>query len=107
MIYTVVVTDTAKQDLRNIATWIMEQSEDVKIARRFVHELRIGCQKLQSFPDRGALPKDRILKSMGYRFIVYKEYLVFYLTDNESNTVTIMAIFNSKRDYMRVMRKFL
>lgn len=107
MNYRVKITDTALQDLREIALWIAEQSRDNEIAKRFVNELREECKKLNSFPNNGSLPKDRILKSLGYRFIVHKEYLIFYLTDDEEMVVNVMAIFHAKRDYMRIMRKFL
>lgn len=107
MRYTVVLTDTAKQDLRDIAFWIAEQSKDVAIAKRFVNELREECRKLDIFPNGGAFPKDHILKSLGYRFAVHKEYLIFYRVDEEKRLVNIMAIFNAKKDYMRVMKKFI
>ena len=37
----------------------------------------------------------------------YKDYLLFYLYEKADNIAYIMAIFNGKRDYMRVMKKFL
>lgn len=40
MSYTVRLTDTAKQDLREIAFWIADQSKDPEIAKRFVEEIR-------------------------------------------------------------------
>lgn len=107
MSYTVRLTDTAKQDLREIAFWIADQSKDPEIAKRFVEELRTECKKLDTFPYAGAFPKDRVLKSVGYRFMVHKEYLIFYLLDEEEKQVNIMAIFNSKKDYMRVMKNFI
>jgi len=107
MSYTIRLTDTAKQDLREIAFWIAEQAKDTAIAKRFVEELRNECKKLETFPSAGAIPKDRVLKSMGYRFTSHKDYLIFYQINEEEKQVDIMAIFNAKRDYMRVMRKFI
>ena len=107
MSYSVRMTDTARQDLREIAFGIAEQSKDTAIAKQFVEELRGECKKLDTFPDAGAIPKDRVLKSMGYRFTVHKDYLIFYLINEKEKQVDIMAIFNAKRDYMRVMRKFI
>lgn len=105
MSYTVYLTETAKEDLREIAMWIAQHSKDVEIARKFVAELRDECKKLASFPDRGAYPRDRVLRSTGYRYIVYKDYVIFYLI--EGSAVKIMAIFNGKKDYLRVMGKFV
>ena len=107
MSYTVRLTDTAKQDLREIAFWIAEQSKDKEIAKRFVGELREACKKLDAFPNAGSVPKDRVIRSEGYRFTVHKEYLIFYLVDEEKKQVNVMAIFNAKKDYMRVMKKYI
>ena len=107
MSYTVVLTDTAKQDIREIAIWVAEQSKDIEIAKRFVKELRDECKKLNAFPGIGSIPNDRMLKSLGYRFVVYNDYLVFYLVDEEHKIVNVLAILNSKRDYMRVMKRYI
>lgn len=107
MNYEVILTDTAKEDLREIALYLARQTGDKSVAKRFVAELRDKCRELEAFPNSGALPRDRILKSMGYRFVVHKNYLLFYLVDDEKKTVSVMAIFNGKRDYLRVMSGFI
>ena len=107
MNYHVVLTETARQDLREIAYDIAAGTQDKSVAKRFVNELREETKQLEIFPNAGALPKDRILKALGYRFIVVKDYLLFYLVDEQQKKVFVMAIFNGKRDYMRVMRKNL
>jgi len=103
----IIFTDTAKSDLREIAIYIAERAKDKDIAIRFVKELQEVTRRLEDFPESGAVPRDRILKSMGYRFLSHKDYLLFYLYDESQKTVYVMAIFNGKRDYMRVMKKFL
>lgn len=100
-------TDTAKSDLRSIAFYIFEQSKEKNIATRFVNELRDKCTILETAPECGAVPKDRVLVSSGYRFLVHGNYLIFYYYEKKDNTVYITAIFNAKRDYMRVMKKFI
>jgi plasmid stabilization system protein ParE len=101
----IVMTDTAKSDLREIALGIYEVSKDPDTAVNFVMELEDQCNILNSQPDSGAVPKDYVLKALGYRFLVYKHYLVFYLTDSAEKTVYIHAVFNEKLDYFRYMRK--
>ena len=101
------LTATAKEDLRSIALYIAEQAKDNGVATRFVSEFMEKCKILEQFPESGAIPKDRVMMSAGYRFLVHKEYLFFYSYDKTENTVYILAVFHSKRDYMRVMKKFL
>ncbi len=101
----VIMTDTAKNDLREIAHSIWELSGDSNTAVNFVSELGDRCSVLESQPESGAVPKDYVLKAMGYRFLVHKHYLIFYLTDLSAETVYIHAFFNEKLDYFRYMRK--
>lgn len=103
----VVITATAKEDLRNIAFHLAEQAQDKALARRFVEELRDKCKILGQFPESGGVPADRILTSAGYRFLVHKDYLIFYNYEKGENTAYILSVFNGKRDYFRVMKKFL
>ena len=103
----IVFTDTAKSDLREIAISIAELAKDKNSAIRYVKELQESTKILETFPESGAIPRDRILKSSGYRFIAHKDYLLFYLYEKAENRVYIMAVFHGKRDYMRVMKKYL
>ncbi len=101
----VLMTDTAKDDLREIALYLFDQSGDAEIAASFVMELQEQCLALESFPERGAIPKDYVLKALGYRYLTYKHYLIFYLIDENEQSVLIHAFFNEKADYFRYMRK--
>lgn len=102
----IVFTDTARADLRDIAFRIADISKDKKLAVRFVKQLRAETKILEQFPESGAIPRDRVLKNSGYRFLSHKDYLLFYLYQKQENTVYILAVFNGKSDYMRVMRKY-
>ena len=75
--------------------------------RSLSQNLLINAKKLETLPNGGALPKDRVLLSTGYRYISHKNYIIFYLVDETEKTLRIMAIFNEKKDYMRVMRKYI
>lgn len=107
MSYRVRLAETAKQDLREIAFSIADQAKDREIARSFVNELRASCNRLVDFPQAGAFPKDHVLRSMEYRYIVHKGYLIFYAIDETEKVVNILAIFNERRDYLRVMSRFI
>jgi len=107
MSYQVLFTVTAKQDLREIALNIADVSQNIDIAVNFVNEMQKKCDQLIDFPESGALPNDRVLRSLGYRFLIYKDYLMFYTVDHERETVYIQAAFNAKRDYTRVLKKML
>lgn len=103
----IVLTETAKSDLRDIAVRLAERTKERNLAIRFVQELQSKTERLAQFPESGALPRDRVLKSSGYRFVVHKDYLLFYQYDTAQDKVYVLSVFHAKRDYMRVMKRFL
>ena len=105
MKWNVLMTDTAKSDLREIALYIYDRSGDAETAASFVQTLQEQCLALESFPERGGFPKDYVLKALGYRYLVYEHDLIFYQIDSHELDVTILAFFNEKADYFRYMRK--
>ena len=82
-------------------------SKDKNQAIRFVKELQEKTKILEQFPENGATPRDRVLKSNGYRFLVHKDYLIVYLYEKSENTAHIMAVGGRKHDYLCIMKKFL
>ena len=107
MKYAIKFTLVAKNDLKDIAVYIAEQSKEKSIALRFIEELQNKITRLADFPLTGACPSDRLLRSMGYRFLVHKEYLIFYTVNDALKEIYIEAVFNSKKDYMRVLKKLI
>ena len=107
MTYKVIFTDTAKEDLRSIATYIAEQSKDKAIAIRLVNELREKTKQLEMFPESGSFPNDRVMRSAEYRFLVHNDYLIFYRFEAKESTSYVLAVFNAKRDYTSVLQKLL
>ncbi len=107
MSYNMEFTQTAKEDLREIALYIAEESKEIDSALRFVVELQNSVEQLKSFPLSGGCPKDRVLCSFGYRFLAYKDYLPFYTVDEEKKTVYIEAVFNRKKDSTRALLRLL
>ena len=103
----VVFTGTAKNDLREIAVHLAKRSGSRELAVRFVRELQEQTAILAQFPESGAFPQDRMLKSSGFRFLTHKDYLLFYRYERAEGRVYIMAIFHGRRDYHPVMQQYL
>ncbi len=104
MRYNVLMTETAISDFKKIARDILDISKNIDTAVKFVTEMKAECNRLADFPQSGALPNDRNLVCQGYRFLVHKEYLIFYTYEDGDDTVYVKAAFNAKLDYKRVMR---
>lgn len=106
MSYAVKITATAAQDLQELAQYVLRTSGEASVAADFVRKLREQCLSLADFPERGALPRDRVLLCQGYRYLVFrKDYLIFYTVDKENATVYIRAVLHGARDYPRLLPK--
>ncbi len=107
MSFKVKLADTAKEDLREIAYRIAQESGDKRTAINFVNALKAKAKQLELFPESGAIPKDRVIQNSEYRFLVYKNYLLFYRFEKNEGVSNIVAVFNAKKDYARVLSRLL
>ena len=64
---------------------------DNDIAKRFIVDLREQCNRLVDFPQGGSLPKDRILRCFDFRYIIHKDYLIFYNIDESQKIVNVLG----------------
>lgn len=91
---------SALDDLNDIATYIFANSKSLEVTIKFINELReFTKEMLEKFPMSGFYPKNRSLRALGYRYLVFDNYLIFYLI--KDNEIRVNAIINSKQDYFR------
>ena len=105
MNYQVKLTETAMNDLRGILFSVAKLSGSRDVARRFVEELREKVSSLSAFPERGAVPHDRVLAAQEYCFLVHKKYPILYTVDKDAAVVYVQAILNGMRDCPKILRK--
>ena len=48
------------------------------VARRMIERLLAVAESLADHPKRGARPKDKRLRTLGFRFLVERPHLLFY-----------------------------
>ncbi len=94
MKYDVIVLPTAVMDRDEIIQNLKLLSAQVarKYAQLFAQELR----SLAEFPNRCPPAHEPGLAARGYRFLVVRNYLVFYTV--EGTTVTVHRILDGRRD---------
>lgn len=66
----------AQSDLQQIYDFVAREAP--RRAGSFIDELLHAIESLETMADRGARPRDPTLRDLGYRFLVHRDYLVFY-----------------------------
>ena len=95
MEYKVKIYPAAKQDLLDIIDYLNTLSPDT--ALRYYDLLTDEIAGLSHTPERCPHPKDLALAAKGYRYLIVRNYLVFYVVTGD--TVQIRRILYGRRDY--------
>ncbi|TBL80731.1 type II toxin-antitoxin system RelE/ParE family toxin [Paenibacillus thalictri] len=91
----VLIFPSAKRDLQEIVDYINQQSsfDDVTLYDELVNSIGL----LSQMPMRHPSIKNPLLRAKGYRVLVVRSYLVFYVVIG--NVVQIRRILHGKRRY--------
>lgn len=98
-VYKVRIYPTAKRDLLEIIDYLNTLSPEA--ALRYYDLLTEEIASLATMPERCPRPKDLALAAKGYRYLVVKNYLVFYVVSGD--TVQIRRILYGRRDYLSLL----
>ena len=97
--YKIKIFPTAKQDLEEVIGYLNTLSPDA--ASKYYDLLVEEIASLSKMPERCPKPKDLALAVKGYRYLIVKNYLVFYVIIGD--TVQIRRILYARRDYSALL----
>lgn len=97
--YKIKIFPTAKQDLEEVIGYLNTLSPDA--ASKYYDLLVEEIASLSKMPERCPKPKDLALAAKGYRYLIVKNYLVFYVVIGD--TVQIRRILYARRDYRALL----
>lgn len=98
MIFNVVYTSEARQDLRDIYEYIAYELLVPEIAYGQVDRIMKAARSLEQMPMRYRLYEEEPWHSQGLRFLPVDNYLIFYLSDETNNVVNIIRVMYGGRD---------
>ena len=93
--YKIKIFPRAKQDMEEVIDYLNTLSPDV--ALKYYDLLVEEIAGLSQMPERCPRPKDLALAARGYRYLIVKNYLVFYVIAGD--TVQIRRILYAHRNY--------
>lgn len=99
MTYSIEMTRQAIDDLKSIFEYIAVELQSPQAASTQFSRLENRIMALDNLPERYRLYDKEPWKSRGLRIMPVDNYCVFYITDNHSQTVSIIRIMYAGRDY--------
>ena len=101
--YQLKFTPIANDDLDRIYRYISGHLVALKAAADLMDDIETSIMRLKDFPYSGNPVTDDILSSRGYRKLIVKNYVVFYLIDKAEKQVVIMRVFYGAQRYENLL----
>jgi plasmid stabilization system protein ParE len=89
----------ARQDLEEIDAYISREAP-LRV-ERFMVTLLDAIESLATMPDRGASPRDEVLRGRGYRVLLHEPYPVFYKVLRRQ--VRVYRVLHGRRAYRELV----
>jgi len=97
--YQVRLIKIAEDDFTEIISFIAADNPDA--AETVADKIENSLELLSGNPNLGRLPRDEELRNLGYRFLIVKNYIIFYTI--EDRTIYVHRILHSARDYKSLL----
>lgn len=98
MRYKILYSENAQEDLRTIARYISYELQDFNTAKKIIDTIINEIKTLDTFPMRYRLCDYKKWRKIGLRCMNVKNYIVFYLPDEDKGSVKIIRIIYQRRD---------
>lgn len=105
MIYKIAFAEQALVDLHLAADYIKFKLCNKSAAQKLVQDFFREADALTTFPTRNPLCNDKILRSWEIRFLPIKNYLLFYVVKEATNTVYIVRFLYKKRSWQKILHE--
>lgn len=96
--YTIVYSQDAKDDIKDIYSYIAYKLLVPSVAKKQVNEIRNAIHSLNSMPARYQIIDREPWKSKRLHKLLINKYIVFYLVHDDTKIVEISRIIYSGRD---------
>ena len=104
MTYTIRIMEPAQKEIRETYRYIADELNNPIAADRCILLIDGAIRSLKEHPGRFPLVRDDYLASKGYRMIVVKHHLVFFIVRENVKAVSVMRVLYGRRDWMRLLK---
>lgn len=98
MNYEIQLTAKAEDDLRSIYKYIAVNLQSAGTASALLDRLELAIDSLAQMPERFKVYGSEPWRSRNLRIMPIENYLVFYIPDNKTATVTVIRVMYGARD---------
>ena len=103
MQYKVKLTPQALEQIEETIQYISKILLEPEIARKWADTLQCEIEKLDSMPSRYPFIEEEPWHTKGIRRMPVKNFLIYYLVDEEKKAVWVTAVIYGRRDQISAL----
>jgi plasmid stabilization system protein ParE len=103
--YSLAYSKIIRNDIKSSYIYIKEKLESPMAAENLIIELINKLNYLKETPLTRSLVQDNYLASFEYRSIRIKNYVLYYIVDEEKNMVNIIRFLYNKRNWINILNE--
>lgn len=96
--YNVIITPEAQSDMLGIVLYIARDLGVPQAAKSLEQAFRLRISSLSSMPKRIKTVEEQPWKDRGVRRTLVRKYYIYYVVDDETRTVHVIAVIFAGRD---------
>ena len=103
------ISESAKTDIEEILTYIKDSLQNPKAASNLADLLTQEISSLIKHPFSSSPVQDGFLSDYGFRFLLVKNFKVFYIVSEhkEDKQIRIIRVLYARRDYAAILNEEL
>ena len=106
MKYSVNITDIAEEDILSKVKYISNILKNPVAANNLLDEIERYEEILENTPNIFSYVSDNNLAKKGLKFIVIKNFLMFYTVNENDKSVTVIRFLYGRRDWKNLLQKY-
>ena len=91
-------------DVQSSFNYIKNRLEAPMAADNLIKVIMESLYRIKENPDIRPLVHDKYLASLGYRSINVKNYIIFYIIDNDNRHIKIIRFLYNRRNWINILK---
>ena len=103
--YSAAFTESAKKDIKESVDYIEFSLHNPSAADRLMDKIDEELENLEFNPYSCAVIDDPLLQTIGLRFCIVENYLLFYTVSEEEKSISVIRFLHGRRNWMSILRQ--
>ena len=103
--YRLKISKLYKEDTSSCYDYIKHELEAPMAANNLKKEIREKINKIKDNPNIRPLVQDKYLALLGFRSINVKNYVIFYIIEDDNKCIKMVRFLHSRRNWINILKE--